>query len=286
MTVIASSTPGKRRLHALARREHAHLDALVVGQVLDRELAEDVVDEAGGDPDVGVVGHARGLEAHVGEHVDERLERHAVLQAVAHRDRERVHDPREGGALLRDLQEHLTRAAVFVLADRRVAVAVGDPERERLRVARARQLLAHRLLHDDVLDDPLDQLRGRVVGRLLLRGQRLADLAVVAVDRDCLDAELPRFDVELLEVLDRRLFRNIRSFADGSRQERLHRAHHLDVTHVVDGVVAHRAREHWQVLEVEARRTDDGLLHVDVVDDRSDLLVGVTRGCASARGIV
>ena len=34
-------------------------------------------------------------------------------------------------------------------------------------------------------------------------------------------------------------------------------AHHLDVTHVVDRVVAHRAREHRQVLRVEVGRADD-----------------------------
>ncbi len=67
------------------------------------------------------------------EHLDERLERHAVLQAVAHRDRERVHDAGERRALLGDLEEQLTRATVLVLADGHVAVAVGDPERERLR---------------------------------------------------------------------------------------------------------------------------------------------------------
>ena len=58
----------------------------LVGHVLDDETPEDVVDEAGGDAQVGVVGHARGLEAHVGERLDERLERHAVLQAHGSRE--------------------------------------------------------------------------------------------------------------------------------------------------------------------------------------------------------
>src|SRR6266508_404955 len=57
-------------------------------QVVDGQPAGDVVDQALGDADVGVVGDAVGLEDHVGElgHVD--LERHAVLQAHADRDRE------------------------------------------------------------------------------------------------------------------------------------------------------------------------------------------------------
>ena len=46
--------------------------------------------------------------------------------------------------------------------------------------------------------------RRRRPTRLLLgHGQRLRDLAVVAVDRDRLEPELPRVDVELLDLLDR-----------------------------------------------------------------------------------
>ena len=110
---------------------------------------------------------------------------------------------------------------------------------------------------------------------LLLRRERLRDLAVVAVDRHRLDPELPRVHVELLDVLDRGLFRHVHGLGDRAAEERLHRAHHLDVTHVVDRVVAHRAREHRQVLGVEAGCTDDRLLLVDVVDDLRELLLGV-----------
>ena len=87
--VVASSTPGSVGCMRSPIVRMPMLVALVVGQVLHRELAEDVVDEARGDPDVGVVGHAGGLEAHVRELLDERPQRHAVLQPMAHRDRER-----------------------------------------------------------------------------------------------------------------------------------------------------------------------------------------------------
>ena len=177
--VVASSTPGNVGCSRSPTVRMPIASRFSNGEVRDREPAEDVVDEARREPDVGIVGHARGLEAHVREHLDERLERHAVLQAVAHRDRERVHDAGEGRALLGDLEEHLAGTAVVVLADRHVAVAVGDPERERLGAsAGARQLLAHRLLHDDRLDDALD-LAGSSARR------RRPSSASTAADRPC-----------------------------------------------------------------------------------------------------
>src|SRR5581483_7656534 len=102
------------------------------------------------------------------------------------------------------------------------AVTVGHPERERLRRARARQLLADRLLDDDRLDDPLDLL-GDLLGRtrLLLRRQRLPDLAVVAVERDRLQADAPRLDEEVLDVLDRHLLGHVDRLADAARKEGL-----------------------------------------------------------------
>ncbi len=47
---------------------------------LHPEPAEDVIDQALGKRDVPVGGHARGLEALVGELFDQAFERHAVLQ--------------------------------------------------------------------------------------------------------------------------------------------------------------------------------------------------------------
>jgi hypothetical protein len=65
---------------------------------------------------------------------------------------------------------------------------------------------------DDLLDDLLDHLGGAggsaasggvAFGVVLLGGrQRLGHLAVVAVDGDGLEAELPGVEVELLDVLD------------------------------------------------------------------------------------
>ncbi len=62
------------------------------------------------------------------------------------------------------------------------------------------------------------------------------------------------------------------ALADGPGDERLHRRHHLHVPHVVDGVVAHGAGEHRQVVGPQPRRPEDRLVLVDIGDDRLDLL--------------
>ena len=73
-----------------------------------------------------------------------------VLKAQADGDREGVHDAGQGRPLLGDLHEHLARATVLVLADGDVALAVGHPEGEGVRVALPGQPLAHRPHHHRV----------------------------------------------------------------------------------------------------------------------------------------
>ena len=62
---------------------------------------------------------------------------------------------------------------------------------------------------------------------------------------------------------------------DRPADEGLDRSHHPDVPVVVDGVVAHRAGEHGQVLGRQVRRADDRLVLVDVGDDLVDLIRAV-----------
>ena len=68
---------------------------------------------------------------------------------------------------------------------------------------------------------------------------------------------------------------------DRARDERLRRAHHLDVAHVVDRPLAlrrlERAVEHRQVRFLQRRRAFDRLVLVDVVDDRVDLRLACSR---------
>ncbi len=217
-------------MRALAGGEDVELRALLQRQVVDGQAAEDVVEDGAGDPQIRIVGHAGGLEASVGEGLDVDPQRHAVLEAVAHRHGEGVHDAGQGGALLGDAQEDLTGAAVLVLADGDEALAVGDAELEGVRAAVARQLLPRGHL-DDALHDPFhdplhdlrlgprgdESVREGIDGALLLgRGEGLTHLAVVAVDGDGLDAQLPGVDVELLHLFDGGLFRQVDRLGDGA----------------------------------------------------------------------
>jgi hypothetical protein len=83
--------------------------------------------------------------------------------------------------------------------------------------------------------------------------------------------------VKVFDVLDGDIFGHVGGFAHRSADEGLDRAEHRDVAHVVDRVVAHRTGEHGQVLGVEPRCPDDGLVLVDVLHDGIDLLVGVAQ---------
>ena len=84
----------------------------------------------------------------------------------------------------------------------------------------------HRLLDD------LIHVGGQRRTLLRVGAQRLRRLGAVAVDRERLDAEVPRLQVGVGDVLDRRLLGHIHRLRQRSRDERLHRAHHLDVAHV------------------------------------------------------
>src|SRR6185295_6103504 len=97
------------------------------------------------------------------------------------------------------------------------------------------------------------------------------DLAVVAVDRNRLHTELPRLAVERRYLVDRRRLRQVDRLRDGAGDERLDRAHHLDVAAVVDRPLTDRAVEHRIVLALDVRRADDRVALVDERDDLVDL---------------
>ena len=217
------------------------------------------------------------------ELVDQRLQRHAVLQRVADGLGEGVGETRNGRAFLRHHQKDFSRHAVFEQADRDVALVAGNVELVRQCVALVWQLAAsRRLLRERGRDRRLHGVGGLLadhdtlgIDRRLRGVERLRALGAVAVNRDGLGTETPRLEIRLLDVLDRGIFRHVHGLADRARDERLGGAHHLDVTHVVDRALALRglegAVEHRQVTLHQVGRAFNGFLLVDVRDDVGNL---------------
>ncbi len=94
---------------------------------------------------VTVLREAAGLETLVGELLDQRFQRHAVLQGQARQGADAVHQSANGGTFLGHGDEQFARLAVLEQADREVAFVTGDVEFVRDRRARFRQPPAQRL---------------------------------------------------------------------------------------------------------------------------------------------
>src|SRR5450759_2717460 len=129
----------------------------------------------------------------------------------------------------------------------------------------------------------LDNLGGRlrlVVALELAGAERLAPLAVVAVDGDRLEAQLPALVIDLLDLFDGRRLRHVDGLADRPGEKRLDRGHHPDVAHREDGADAvarlEGAFEYGEVLRLESGGALDRLALVDVGDD----LLGLVRRVA------
>ena len=188
------------RFGPLVRGQDAEGSAVIKCEIHDGQLAEQIVHEAVGDPNFRIVGHAGWFEPHPHKGFDERVKGNPVLQAVAQRDSERVHDAGERGTLLRHPYEDLTGAAVVILSDGDEAFAVGDAKLECARGTGPRKPFPDWLCND-FLNDLLDDLGGLngsrfIVGRLgaVAGGQGLSHLAVVSVEGDGLQAQAPRFN--------------------------------------------------------------------------------------------
>ena len=255
-------------------------------QELRREPAEDVVDDRLREADLRVARHSRRLESHVAELVDERLQRDAVLQRVRDRLRERVGEAGDRRSFLRHHEEDLAGLAVLEETDGDIALVSGDVELVGDRLALVRQPAADRRARhrrDIRSAEASRSIRASraVGGRLLVlrRVERLRALAAVAVDRNRFRSELPRLDVGLHDLVDARVLRHVDGLADRARDERLRRAHHLDVAHVLDRPPSlrrlERAVEHGEVRFLQAGRPFDRLVLVDVVDDGVDLRLAV-----------
>src|SRR5690606_10840418 len=148
--------------------------------------------------------------------------------------------------------------------------------------AALRQTLADRAVLDHLLDRGTDRVLGLLgdLGLLRVLGpgrERLADLAVVAVDRERLDTQRPGLVVDLLDPFAGPRLRHVDRLGNGAGDPRLDRGHHADVAHRGDGTLAHGAVEHLVVLLLETGGVDHVAVVGDVGDDRLDLLLRVAQ---------
>ena len=125
-------------------RRHVGVGLSITGQEGDAQPAEDVIHDALGDADIGVLGMPHRLEARVRELVHVHFQRHAVLQAHRHGRAEAIHQAADGAPLFGHRDEHLARPAIVVQADGDVAFVPGDAELVGDRLARVGQALAAR----------------------------------------------------------------------------------------------------------------------------------------------
>ena len=109
--------------------------------------------------------------------------------------------------------------------------------------------------------------------------KRLRLLAAIAIDGDCLQAELPRLEVGFHDVFHAGVLGKVDGLRDGAGDEGLRGGHHAKVSHVGDGARALRglegAIEDGEMLVLDMRRAFDGAGGVDVADDGVGLLVVV-----------
>ena len=158
-------------------------------------------------------------------------QRHAVLQRNADGGGEGVHKSADRGALFRHLQEDLTRLAVFVETNGEVALLPANVEAVRDR----------RALHWESAAGDAGARQHVVAGCrlvLLLAGvEWLRALRAVAIDRDRLQAELPPFQVDALNLRSGGSLWHVHRLGDCAGEERLRRRHHAHVAHVLDGAL-------------------------------------------------
>ena len=252
------------------------------------------------------------LESGEDELLDQRLERHAVLQRDRDQHGEAVHHAAKGGALLVHIDEDLAQFPVLVFARAQEDLVSADfrflrnpvplrgqptPRRGGQMGRRGRRCKARfghplRLRRRQIgeqreqrVGKTLRVLRQRRVLRLRVpRRQRLRLLAAVPVDGDRLEPQPPRLAVDPLHVGDRRFVGHVDGLGDCAGEERLRGRHHAHVAHRLDEPSRQRpaavgAVEHAVVLRLEERSTlhrlasaDDERCGIDLLHRVAELL--------------
>ncbi len=98
----------------------------VAGYELAAHPAEDIVDETFGERNILVGGHAGRLETGVAEFIDQRNQRHAILQRHRRAGADDIHQAADGAALLGHSDKQLTRLAILIQPHRQIPFVSRD----------------------------------------------------------------------------------------------------------------------------------------------------------------
>jgi len=235
---------------------------LIALEILDGQDAEDVVDDARGELHVRAVIHQAGrFELRHRELLDKLLQWHTVLEANRDGDGEAVEEAAQAGAGLAGVDEDLAEPTIRILAGLQEDRLTADLGLEDFSVADGWQLLlnAARVRGNRRRSFPF--LRLFIHIRVIEREagtERLAELGCVTVDGDRFDAELPGLAIDLVDVGDGGVSRQIHRLADPAADERLDGGHHEQVAERGDGTGRPLAGsvgavEHAEVLRLEER---------------------------------
>ena len=216
-----------------------------------------------------------------------------------------VHEAADRAALFGHLDEEFTGLAVLEETDSDIAFVAGDIELVVERDTGVRQAVARRLVElgpkgNEIIfqfDDPLlEFVLGREFGLelaiagavfFLVGDHRRGALGSVAVDGNGFEAELPTVDVSINDVVDRGVLGQVDRLGDGAGEEWLRGGHHVDVRAVAEAALpAHGLKGAIKDADVFGAeptfdrltvRFDvfDGVVFVDVADDRFDLRLAV-----------
>ena len=107
------------------------------------------------------------------------------------------------------------------------------------------------------------------------RGERLGPLRAVTIDGDGLQAHLPSIDVGLHDLVHGDSIRHVDCLGNCSADKWLDRAHHLDVSHVVDAARSlggfEGAVEDWKVLRLQVGCSLYRVIVAEILEDRVGL---------------
>ncbi len=105
----------------------------------------------------------------------------------------------------------------------------------------------------------------------------MANLAVIAINSQGLDPQLPALEIDLRYFFDGGVFGHIDGFANGPGNKGLHSGHHANVTHGGYGSRTHGRIEYGVVLGLETRRINYMSVLTDELNYRFDCFLGVSQ---------